>query len=123
LLKGLHSQFEQNKLARAVDNDSITDEQRSLIFNKAFKEIGQTKFDLMCNGIVRIVNEADGVNVADKKFIKDFLMNIDKKSVDKISDLIDEINQIGIKRTFTAKCEKCAHEWQSEIDFNPVNFS
>ena len=49
--------------------------------------------------------------------------NIDKKSADKISDLINEINQVGIKRTFIAKCEKCNHEWENDIDFNPVNFS
>lgn len=123
LLKGLHAQFEQNKLARAVDNDGITDEQRSQIFSKAFKDIAVTKFDLMCSGVVKVVNEAQDLNVTDKRFIREFLQNIDKKSVDKIGDLIEEINKIGIKRTFTAKCEKCNHEWESEIDFNPVNFS
>ena len=40
-----------------------------------------------------------------------------------ISNIVTEINKIGIRRTFTAKCEKCNHEWESEIDFNPVNFS
>ena len=40
-----------------------------------------------------------------------------------IKDLIKEINQIGIRRVFTAKCLKCEHEWENEIDFNPVNFS
>ena len=39
------------------------------------------------------------INVSDKNDIKEFLQNIDKKSSDKISDLIKEINQIGIKRT------------------------
>jgi len=123
LLKGLHAQFEQNKLARAVESETISDEQRSSVFTKAFKEMAVTKFELIASGIVKIVDEANNVNVSDKKYIKDFLQNIDKKSVDRISDLIDEINQIGIKRTFTAKCEKCEHQWESEIDFNPVNFS
>lgn len=123
LLKGLHSQFEQNKLARAVDSDTISDEKRSEIFGKAFKDIAVTKFELMCSGIIKIVDEANNINVVDKKFIKEFLQNTDKKSIDKISDLIDKINQIGIKRTFTATCDKCTHQWESEIDFNPVNFS
>lgn len=123
LLKGLHAQFEQNKLVRAVGNESITDTQRSDIFRKAFKEIAVTKFDLMCSSIVKIVNEQKGLDVSDKAFIKEYLMNIDKKSVDKISDLLEEINKIGIKKTFTATCEKCNHQWESEIDFNPVNFS
>ena len=123
LLKSLHSQFERNKLARAVESETITDEQKSNIFKKAFVEMAVTKFDLMCNAILKVVDESKNVDVSDKKFIKDFLQNIDKKSLDKISDQVDKINQIGIKKVFTAKCEKCLHQWESEIDFNPVNFS
>jgi hypothetical protein len=123
LLKSLHAQFEQRKLAKAVESETITDLQRSEIFAKAFKEIAMSKYELMCNGVEKVVDESKNINVTDKKHIKEFLQNIDKKSADKIGDLIDEINQIGIKRTFTAKCEKCEHQWESEIDFNPVNFS
>lgn len=123
LLKGLHAQFEQTKLARAIENESLTDEQRSAILVKGFKEVAITKFDLITSSIIKVVDERNNVNVSDSKYIKDFLQNIDKKSLDSIHDLIVKINEIGIKRTFTAKCEKCEHRWESEIDFNPVNFS
>jgi DNA-directed RNA polymerase subunit M/transcription elongation factor TFIIS len=123
LLKGLHSNFEQAKLQRAVESQTLSDNDRSAIFGKAFKELATIKFELMLGGVVKVVDESKGINVSDKKFIKEFLYNIDKKSVDKIHDLLTKINQIGIKRTFTAKCEKCDHTWESEVDFNPVNFS
>jgi DNA-directed RNA polymerase subunit M/transcription elongation factor TFIIS len=123
LLKALHAQFEQAKLARAIESETLTDEKRSEIFSKAFKDIAVTKFDLMCSAVTKVVGEQQGLQVTEKRYIKEFLQNIDKKSVDKISDLIEEINKIGIKRTFGAKCEKCEHTWESEIDFNPVNFS
>jgi hypothetical protein len=123
LLKALHSQFEQTKLVRAFEGDNVTSEKKSAIFTTAFKEIATIKFDLLTASIVKIVDEKNNVNVSDAKFVREFLQNIDKKSVDKISDLIDEINQVGIKRSFTAKCEKCEHTWESGIDFNPVNFS
>lgn len=123
LLKGLHAQFEQTKLARAIESETITDQKRSEIFAKAFRDIATTKYDLMCAGVDKVVDESVGLNVSDRKYIREFLQNIDKKSADKIGDLIEEINRIGIKRTFTAKCEKCEHPWESEIDFNPVNFS
>lgn len=122
ILAALHAQFEQSKLAKAVDSDSVSDTERSKIFSKAFKDIAKSKFDIMCGSIVKIVNN-ENLNVSDKTYIKEFLQNIDKKSVDKISDLIAEINKVGIKKTFTATCEKCNHVWESEIDFNPVNFS
>ena len=123
LLKTLHAQFEQTKLARAIDSETITEEKRMAIFGTAFKEIAVTKFNLMTAGVIKVVDEQNNINVSDSKYINDFLQNIDKKSADKIGDLIDEINKIGIKKTFTAKCGKCEHQWESEIDFNPVNFS
>ncbi len=123
LLKALHSQFEQNKFVKSLDNDRMPEEQKLSIFSTAFKSMAVLKFDLLTHAIVKVVDEKNNVNVSEPKYIKEFLQNIDKITVDKINDLIDEINKIGIKRVFTAKCEKCSHEWESEIDFNPVNFS
>lgn len=123
IMRGLHAQFEQRKLQRAVESEVLSDEKRKAIFGAAFKELATMKFELILNSIIKIVDESQGVNVADKKFINEFLYNIDKKSIDKIHDQISLINNIGIKRTFIAKCDKCEHEWESEIDFNPVNFS
>lgn len=123
ILKGLHAQFEQNKLTRAIDNDSISDEERSAIFGKAFKEMSATTYELMLNSVIKVVDDANNVNVSNKAHIKEFLFNIDNKSVDKISKLIQDINQIGIKRSFVAVCQQCSHSWENEIDFNPVNFS
>jgi DNA-directed RNA polymerase subunit M/transcription elongation factor TFIIS len=123
LLKGLHAQFEQSKLTRAIESDTISEDQRLKLFSTAFKDLATITYTLMVNSVVKVVDESHNVNVTSKDDIKEFLQNIDKKSSDKISDLIKEINQIGIKRTFTAKCEKCEHEWESEVDFNPVNFS
>ena len=123
LLKGLHAQFEQSKLTRVIENDAISEEQRMKLFATAFKELSTITYSLMLNSIIKVVDESNNVNVSDKAFIEDFLQNIDKKSIDKISKLITEINQIGIKKSFTAVCEKCEHTWESEVDFNPVNFS
>ncbi len=123
LLKGLHAQFEQSKLTRAIENDALTEEQRLKLFAAAFKDLSTITYTLMVNSVLKVVDESQNINVNNKDDIKEFLQNIDKKSSDKISDLIKEINQIGIKRTFVAKCEKCEHTWESEVDFNPVNFS
>jgi hypothetical protein len=123
LLKGLHAQFEQSKLTRAIENESISEEQRMKLFATAFKELSTVTYTLMLNSVVKVVDESNNINVNNKDDIKEFLQNIDKKSSDKIADLIKEINQIGIKKSFTAVCEKCNHSWESEVDFNPVNFS
>lgn len=123
LLRGLHAQFEQSKITRAIESENISDEQKMKMFTTAFTQMSLVTHELMLNSVVKVVNEQAGINVTDRQFIKEFLYNIEKKQVDQISDLIKEINQIGILKTFTAKCDKCGHEWESEIDFNPVNFS
>jgi hypothetical protein len=122
LLKGLHSQFEANKITKSIQDPLISEQQKSAIFGSAFKNLATIKFELISECIVRIVDESKNVNVKDKSFIKEFLMNIDKASIDLIDKQVEIINAIGIKKTFSAKCVKCAHEWESEIDFNPVNF-
>jgi hypothetical protein len=123
VMKSLHTQFEQAKLSRSLENANYSDQQRSEIFAKSLATIGNTKFELIAQCIVKVVDESKNINVTNAEFIKEFLMNIDKKSADRIANQIDIINQVGIKKTFTAVCEKCEHSWESEIDFNPTNFS
>ena len=123
LLKGLHMQFEQSKISRSLESETLTDAERSAIFGKSFKEMAEITYNLVLNSVVKVVDEANNINVSNREHIREFLFNIDNKSSEKNSDLIKEINKIGIKRTFVAKCEKCEHTWENDIDFNPVNFS
>lgn len=123
LLKGLHAQFEQSKLTRLVENNALSDEEKSAAFGNSYKALSVLTFDLILSSVVKIVSEENNITVTDKTHIKEFLFNVDSASIDKISELVKEINQIGIKRTFTATCQSCSNEWESEIDFNPVNFS
>jgi hypothetical protein len=122
LVNALQSQLERKKIGDMLDNDKLTEKEKSDLFSKAFKTIAVSKFQLLRNAILKIVDEANGVNVTNPEFIGEFLENIDKTSVENIDKLVTEINQVGIKRTFTAICEKCNHQWENAIDFNPVNF-
>lgn len=123
VLKGLHAQFEQSKISRILENSDISDQERMIAFSKAFKEMSLITYELILNSIIKVVDESNNINVTNKDYIKELLTNIDNRSLDKISNLITEINLIGIRRTFAAKCEKCEYVWENEIDFNPVNFS
>ena len=123
IVKGLHAQFEQTKLTRALEAEDISDEQRSAIFNTAFTTMSVITYELMCKAIVKIVDDSQGINVTDQQFIGEFLMNSDRSVADKIQLMLNDINRVGIKREFTATCAKCGHAWESELDFNPVNFS
>jgi len=123
LLKGLHSQFEQSKITRSIENRSSTDEEKMRVFSQVFKNVAKLTVELITSSIIKIVDESNGVNVSDPATISEFLQNIDRGSMLLIEDQIKEINTVGIKRTFTTICEKCNHTWENKVDFNPVNFS
>lgn len=123
VLAGLHVQFEQAKFARAIEMENLSEEERLSHLSKSFKQITNLTFNLMCNSIIKIVDESHGVNVTDREFIADFLKNTEKQDADKIEKVIAEINNIGVKKTFTATCSNCSHQWENEIELNPVNFS
>lgn len=122
LIKSLHAQFEQGKISRSLENPTLDDDERLKIFSASFKQLTVINYNLTMNSVIKVVDESKDINVTDREFIKEFLQNIDKVSADKITDLIKEINMIGIKKSFSAKCDACGHEWENDIDFNPVNF-
>jgi hypothetical protein len=123
VLKGLHSQFEQSKITRSLENVEMSEEQKLSIFSTVFKNVAKLTQDLTVSSIIKVVNEDENILVTDKKQIAEFIDNIDRNSMLQIEDMIKEVNKVGIKRSFTACCEKCNHEWENSIDFNPVNFS
>lgn len=123
IIKALHGQFEQTKLARSLESDELSDAQRSEIFSTAFTTMSVITYELTCKAIVKIVDESRGINVTEPRFIGEFIKNTDRDVADKIQVMLNEINRIGIKREFTATCENCGHVWENELDFNPVNFS
>lgn len=123
VLKSLHSQFEQSKIARAVTAPGLTDEERNRVLNEVFVHISRTTYELTCAAVYRVVSEASNVDVTDPKHIAEFIRNVDRDVTERLQKLIEEVNRVGVDDKFTAVCEKCQHTWTSEIDFNPVNFS
>lgn len=119
----LHVQFEQSKITKNLANDRVSENEKIKIFGVSFTELTKVTYHLIAKSIVRVVNEADGVDVSSPEHIQEFLHNIEKHDIDQISEMIDQINCVGIEKQFDAVCEKCQHTWKSELDFNPVNFS
>lgn len=120
-VKALKAQFEQMKIARDIDSDTMQDDQRLKLFSTSFKTIANLNLNLLTSCIIKITHGKDGV-VTNREHILDFLQNVEKDVYTQLDKLVKDINQVGVKKDFTAKCEKCEHEWQADVDFNPVNF-
>jgi hypothetical protein len=117
--------FESSKIQRTMDSAAMNDEAALAMLSQIFSKLTKLNFDVILDAINKIVytdEEGDIQTVIDKKFISEYIRNIEKSSVDLIDAKIAEINKIGITKTLDATCGKCGHQWEAPIELNPVNF-
>lgn len=119
-VKALQSQFEQMKVAKSIDSDKISDDERLKVFSTSFKTISNLNLELLTACIIKVT--VTDQEVTNKKHIMEFLSNVDTPTFNSLDQLVKDINLIGIKKDFGAECKKCKHKWEAAIDFNPVNF-
>lgn len=118
--------FQNTKLEQAITNPDLTDEQRMKILSQVFAQVSKVNYELILDSIDKVVftdEEGELVEIKSKNHIGDWLKNIDKHTIGAIEDKLIEVNRIGIEKTLTATCEECEHVWETNIEFNPVNFS
>ena len=105
----------------------IDDEIKQLkAFNTNFMAIAGLNFSLIANSVNSITGtQEDGEDfvVTDEESIVEFLNNCDAKIGKQIESEIQEINKIGVNKTFKLQCEECEEVYDREIAFDPVNFS
>lgn len=125
-LKASLATFEQTKTLRQMDSPDISEEDKLKMFSKAFDALLKANYEMVCNSIVRVTNEALGVDVtndiSNRRFVLDFLNEMEKTDADLVNGKIKEMSSIGINKTTHIICQKCAHEWDSPIEFDPVTF-
>jgi hypothetical protein len=118
--------FEQSKIMKSLNNDLLPDEEKFKIFSGGFDSIVKFNIDLLANSIIKIEDADNNViieaNKDNKRYIIDLLNNIDKHDSDVISEKVSEINKVGINKKLDITCQKCKHEWQSTIEYDPVTF-
>lgn len=120
--------FEHSKMLQVLSDDNSEDSRKLQVFNDCFTKIVNIKFEnvVQCIDSIEIHEQINGewkiTPITDEKEIEDFIFNADSALIDPIMKKIDELNESGIKNDFDAKCAKCEHEWNTKVEFNPVNF-
>lgn len=125
-VKNIHSQkVLQNLYNKIKDlNDDDIDEQ-----NKLSKEINET-YTLLTHDAIEIMSSAiskiitpNNIIVDNPEHIREFLVNSDVNSVHQISNIVDELTNIGVRDTLPFKCECCGYEWEEPFHgYNPSDF-
>lgn len=120
--------FEHSKMLQIMGDDKSNDEEKLKVFNSCFEKIVQIKFDNVVNCVDKIeihreINKEWAISTIESaEEIKDFIFNADSSLIEPIMEKVDQLNESGIKNDFQAKCSKCSHEWETKVEFNPVNF-
>lgn len=120
VISSLKTQFEQYQAAQRISDEKLSDEQRLKLFSESAKKITTSTVNLLSKCVYKIATP--DVEVTQESHIKEFILNTDKTTFNKIDQQLKTINSIGIRKEFKAKCSNCGHEWESPIDFNPVSF-
>ena len=110
--------FEEMRKVQAVET-ADPDTRRNQI-NESMEHISHLTIRMMADCILKIVIP-EGV-VSDTRMIREFIDNISKEWTDRLQVKLEEINGRGIRKTFDVHCEKCRHEWESQIEFDPATF-
>lgn len=125
-LTAIKKAFEQNNLVRSVESPGISEEQKLKLVGDSIDSLAKLNFDLIAQCVMRVyregASEEETIDVTNSKHIAEFVSNIGRDDIRKIQDKLDEINDIGIRKTFSATCEHCEHNWEVPIDFNPATF-
>jgi hypothetical protein len=85
--------FETQRLMQAVNDDTLSNEQKLEIFNKSFKEMSDVTIDLIVDSIVAI-KVGDQV-VQERSFILEFVQNADSEIIQRIQDHIAEMKKVS----------------------------
>ena len=126
ILKRQKSAFEGSQLERVLTDLTLSEERRIKAFATTFNKLAKLNFELITDAISKIVftdEEGEIQEVTNKQHIDEFIKNIEKDEVEKIEEVIREVNSVGIQKTMDVVCLKCENKWEAPIEFNPVNFS
>lgn len=116
--------FEQQKLARlaASDDNSIDDDKKMSMFAGMYDSMVQLNFDIILDSINHITTP-DGTKVHSKEHVKEFVESLNKEQVQKIKELVADLNDIGVTKEMEVACSFCGHEWNEKgMRFDPSYF-
>ena len=83
--------FETQRLMQAVNDDSISEEQKLEIFNQSFNKMTDITVELIADSIYAI--QTPETVVKEKKYIKEFLQNADKDVFSKIQSHLNKMKE------------------------------
>lgn len=118
--------FEEQKIFRLVNDDSIPDEKKLQAFANSFKKLTDLTINMVTNSVVSI-DSPEG-KVTDKAFIKEFFNNADRTTFDSIIKHLERMKELSsikplkVKATSEEIAAGAPEEYEVPITFDQSNF-
>lgn len=114
-------------------NDDIADTERQEKIKQAMDNLANFQLATLVNSIESItistgtvddngVAEASQETVTDRKFIEEFIKDLDNAESEIINTKLEELNSSGLPPEVGVQCEKCNEVFPVEVKFNPEVF-
>jgi hypothetical protein len=85
--------FQEQRIFKIVNDDTISEDEKLVHFNTAFRKLTDFTIDLLMMSVVSI-DTPDG-KVSDKRYIKDFFNNTDRSYFNKVMKHIEEMRKLS----------------------------
>jgi hypothetical protein len=119
----LLNEFDEKKAVKIIEmNEQMSETEKLTELSRHVNAMASRTFDIVANSISKIFIKGSNQTVTDQNHISEFIKGISKDQAEAIMNAIKELNNSGVGKTTKLKCEKCEHEWEQEIDFDPSSF-
>jgi hypothetical protein len=120
----LQRQFEEERTLRAIDENNKDMDQfaKASILAESVEKLSRMTFELVSRSVESVVLLKEDLTVSDPVQISEWLVNINKQQADIVIDAVNKLNEIGPNRRVQARCTSCEHEWEDNLNFDPVSF-
>jgi hypothetical protein len=112
--------FEEDRLVQALANPDLDPEVRNAEYSKHVQKMIELNVENVTNCTDVII--ADGVEVRDRNFIKEFYQNADGSTLKLVQNKIKEFSDVVSIKSEDATCSACEKEFKLNIEFDYTRF-
>jgi hypothetical protein len=113
--------WEQMSRMQQVDATETDVKKKMAEAGTSVSKLIDVTLDVVSNSVV-CVTTPDGERVTDRKFIKEWVINLEKSDFNILDIGIKALLDVGIAKTVALKCDGCGETFSAPINFNPTDF-
>ena len=114
------SQFEEQQMIQSVTNSDLPEDEKLKRLAEAMRRITELTIEALKWSISGI--RTPGAIVSETEYIKEFLLNCDRKLFNIIRDRVIDLRQVSDLKPLDIKCDNCSHEYQQTITLDMTSF-